>query len=66
MREKIKEDLASRTVFVRDWLKIERERILSKAIYEPLLTMCRDNMKISSDWALEFPEFWSLPNDFCF
>ena len=65
-RKEIKEKRAARAVPAREWLKVERKRILSKDIYEPLLTMYRDSMAISPDWASQYRKFWDLPDDFCF
>ncbi len=64
LRSKIKEKRAERAVPTRTWMKAERERILRKDIYEPVLTMYRESMAISPDWASEYRKFWDLPEGF--
>jgi acetone carboxylase alpha subunit len=64
LRNKIKGKRAERAVPTSTWMKTERERILRKDIYEPILTMYRESMVISPDWASEYRKFWDLPEGF--
>jgi ribosomal protein L19E len=64
LRNKIKGKRAERAVPTRTWMKTERERILRKDIYGPILTMYRDSMAISPAWASEYRKFWDLPKGF--
>lgn len=66
LRWQIRKERGKRAVPTRDWLKMERERIIKKDVYEPLLTMYRDSMAISPDWAEEYRQFWDLPDDFAY
>jgi N-methylhydantoinase B/oxoprolinase/acetone carboxylase alpha subunit len=66
LRKEIKEKRAKRAVPTRVWLKAERERVLRKDLLEIVLTMYRQSMTISPEWAAEYKKFWDLPEDFTY
>jgi acetone carboxylase alpha subunit len=66
LRKRIKDQRAERAVPTRTWMKAERDRVLRKDIYGPVLTMYRESMDISPDWAVEYRKFWGLPEDFTY
>jgi hypothetical protein len=51
---------------VREWMKAERQRILSLDMIEPAQRMYAESMRLSERWAHEFKQFWELPDDFAF
>jgi N-methylhydantoinase B/oxoprolinase/acetone carboxylase alpha subunit len=58
------DERAERAVPVREWLKVERERVLAGDFIEPVKRMYAESIRLSERWAAEFREFWDLPDGF--
>jgi N-methylhydantoinase B len=65
-RDEIRAERGRKAVPVREWMKAERQRILSLDMIEPAQRMYAESMRLSERWAREFKQFWKLPDDFVF
>jgi N-methylhydantoinase B/oxoprolinase/acetone carboxylase alpha subunit len=65
-RQELREERARRAVPVRDWLAMERERVLSGKMVKEVRVMYNQSMDLSTRWGKWFREFWKLPDDFRF
>jgi N-methylhydantoinase B/acetone carboxylase alpha subunit len=65
-RKEIREERGAKAVPVREWMKVERERVLAADMIEPVQVMYAESFRLSERWAKEFREFWDLPEDFDF
>ena len=65
-RGEIRDERLAKAVPVREWMREERERVLSREFIEPVQRMYAESMRLSDRWAREFREFWDLPDNFDF
>ena len=65
-RLSIKEDRASRAVPVKEFLALEREKILKGELREEVQRMYNQSLDLSTTWREWFLKFWNLPEDFRF
>ncbi|MEA2640908.1 MAG: N-methylhydantoinase, partial [Chloroflexota bacterium] len=65
-REQLRETRRARAVPVREWMTVQRERILRREFAEPVVEMYRSSMQLSDEWAAEYREFWALDEQFEF
>ncbi|MCX6000117.1 MAG: hydantoinase B/oxoprolinase family protein [Chloroflexi bacterium] len=64
LRAAKRQERLSRGVPVEQWWQKARGRVLRKEMDPLLLEMYRSSMKMSTNFAREYREFWGLPNDF--
>lgn len=65
-RREIREQRAIQAVPVSEYIKTERERIINKDFFAPVIEMYQSSMDLSGQWAAKFRSFWNLPVDFNF
>lgn len=65
-RNAIKATRKQRAIPYAEFYEAERKQILEKDLIEPVQTMYRESMELSPQWAIEFREFWKLPENFNF
>ncbi|MFC5430866.1 hydantoinase B/oxoprolinase family protein [Paraburkholderia denitrificans] len=62
-RGKMRVERLARSLPTREWMKEERERILSKHAALPVQHMFATSFALSEKFTREFKAFWSLPDD---
>lgn len=65
-REEIRSERRTETVPVSEWIEQTRPQITKAGFAAEVREMYRDSMELSEQFASEFREFWSLPEDFTF
>jgi N-methylhydantoinase B len=65
-RSELRNERGDKAVPVREWMKAERDRILTADMIDPVQRMYAESMRLSERWAAEFREFWDLPETFEF
>ena len=63
-RRRMREARLSRAVSAADWLENERSRVVDQDFAPEVRRMYAESMSMSADFAAEFRQFWSLPDDF--
>lgn len=63
-REELRKSRLNNAMPVEEWIESERERVLERDFVTEVRKMYQDTMGISSRFANEFREFWSLPEEF--
>lgn len=66
LRKEIRKTRAERSVPVRAYIDLERQRVLDGRIVEPIKECYNSCMELSPQWAKQYREFWDLPADFTF
>jgi acetone carboxylase alpha subunit len=62
-RAEIREERIARSVPTREWMKEERDRILTKHASRPVLHMFATSFGLSQKFEKQFKSFWNLPDD---
>lgn len=65
-RKAKRKERLDRSVFAKEYVAKERERVEAKDFITPVRTMYASSMKLSPRWARQFRAFWSLAEDFAF
>lgn len=65
-REEMREERRRKAIPVKEWYKLERERILGKEFCEEVEEAYNEAFELSEWWGKEYKEFWDLPEDFKF
>ena len=65
-RAACREERGARAVPVKQWMAMERERLLRHELGREVKEMYNDVFGFSERWGGEYREFWELPVDFVF
>jgi acetone carboxylase, alpha subunit len=65
-RAACREERGARAVPVKQWMAMERERLLRHELGREVKEMYNDVFGFSDRWGREYREFWNLPADFVF
>ncbi|MFW9897841.1 MAG: hydantoinase B/oxoprolinase family protein [Candidatus Thorarchaeota archaeon] len=63
-QEELMKERKEKSMTFEEFWEYERKKITEKKLYEAVLFMFSDSLKLSKKWAKEFREFWKLPDNY--
>jgi len=63
-RQEMRAERRLRAIPVKQYLELERARVLARDFIEPVKQMYRESLQLSDNWRKEYREFWQLPETF--